>query len=122
MLCNAIGSFDIRLFLLRFIYCQFLIVLRILRNFQVASLLTGGGKPTEKADGGSAPGKPYLSTLSQPELEKIGLKAVEAGANPLALQSAFVTAQKEDDWSKLENLIRYACEMVKTSILKSTAN
>ena len=54
----------------------------------VASLLTGNG-------GGAVAsgGKPYLSTLTQPELEKIGLKAVEAGANPLALQSAFVTAQ-----------------------------
>ena len=50
-------------------------------------------------------GKPYLSTLSQPELEKLGLKAVEAGAKPQKLQEAFVTAQTNGDWSKLESLI-----------------
>ena len=61
----------------------------------VASLLSGNG-------GGAVAsgGKPYLSTLTQPELEKIGLKAVEAGANPLALQSAFVTAQVRRFFSK----------------------
>ena len=58
---------------------------------KVASILTGNGGGSGTAAGGGA--KPYLSTLSQPELEKVGLKAVEAGANPLALQSAFVTAQ-----------------------------
>ena len=57
----------------------------------VASLLTGNGAAAGAGGGGGA--KPYLSTLTQPQLEKIGLKAVEAGANPLSLQSAFVTAQ-----------------------------
>ena len=52
--------------------------------------------------------KPYLSTLSQPELEKIGLKAVAAGAKPTKLQDAFVTAQTNGDWSKLETLISNA--------------
>ena len=50
-------------------------------------------------------GKPYLSTLSQPELEKLGLKAVAAGAKPQKLQQAFVTAQSNGDWSQLESLI-----------------
>jgi hypothetical protein len=50
-------------------------------------------------------GKPYLSTLSQPELEKIGLKAVAAGAKPQKLQEAFLTAQTNGDWTKLEILI-----------------
>ena len=53
-------------------------------------------------------GKPYLSTLSQPELEKLGLKAVSAGAKPQKLQEAFVTAQTNGDWSKLESLISNA--------------
>jgi hypothetical protein len=50
----------------------------------------------------------YLQTLSQPELEKIGLKAVAAGAKPGDLQQAFVTAQTQGDWSKLETLISNA--------------
>ena len=49
--------------------------------------------------------EPYLSTLSQGELEKLGLKAVAAGANPQQLQQAFATAQLQGDWSKLEKLI-----------------
>ena len=53
----------------------------------------------------SRPSKPYLSTLSQAELEKIGLKAVAAGANPQQLQQAFATAQLQGDWSQLEKLI-----------------
>ena len=53
----------------------------------------------------SQPSKPYLSTLSQTELEKVGLKAVAAGANPQKLQQAFATAQLQGDWSKLEKLI-----------------
>ena len=53
-------------------------------------------------------GKPYLSTLSQIELEKLGLKAIAAGAKPLKLQQAFVTAQTQGDWSKLEALISNA--------------
>ena len=53
----------------------------------------------------SKPSKPYLSTLSQTELEKVGLKAVAAGANPQQLQQAFATAQLQGDWSKLEKLI-----------------
>ena len=51
------------------------------------------------------PSKPYLSTLSQAELEKVGLKAVAAGANPQKLQQAFATAQLKGDWSQLEKLI-----------------
>ena len=51
------------------------------------------------------PSKPYLSTLSQAELEKVGLKAVAAGANPQKLQQAFATAQLQSDWSQLEKLI-----------------
>ena len=68
----------------------------------VSAILGGGG-----GSGGSIvqSSKPYLSTLSQPELEKIGLKAVSAGAKPQALQDAFVTAQTNGDWSKLETLI-----------------
>ena len=50
-------------------------------------------------------GKPYISTLSQPDLERLGLKAVAAGAKPEKLQQAFVSAQTNGDWSKLENLI-----------------
>ena len=46
-----------------------------------------------------------MSTLSQGELEKLGLKAVAAGANPQKLQQAFATAQLQGDWSKLEKLI-----------------
>ena len=53
----------------------------------------------------SQPSKPYLSTLSQAELEKIGLKAVAAGANPQTLQQAFATAQLQGDWTKLEKEI-----------------
>ena len=52
--------------------------------------------------------KPYLSTLSQPQLEKLGLKAVAAGAKPQKLQEAFATAQTNGDWSKLEYLISNA--------------
>ena len=49
--------------------------------------------------------EPYLSTLSQGELEKLGLKAVAAGANPQKLQQAFATAQLKGDWSQLEKQI-----------------
>ena len=51
------------------------------------------------------PAAPYLSTLSQGELEKLGLKAVAAGANPQKLQQAFATAQLKGDWSQLEKQI-----------------
>ena len=46
-----------------------------------------------------------MSTLSQGELEKLGLKAVAAGANPQRLQQAFATAQLKGDWSQLEKQI-----------------
>ena len=49
-----------------------------------------------------------MSTLSQPELENIGLKAVAAGTKPQKLQEAYVHAQTYDDWSKLEALISNA--------------
>ena len=49
--------------------------------------------------------EPYLSTVSQPELEKIGLKAVAAGAEPQKLQEAYFIAQANGDWTKLETLI-----------------
>ena len=48
---------------------------------------------------------PYISTLSLPELEKLGLKAVSAGAKPFKLQQAFADAQTNGDWSELEILI-----------------
>ena len=51
------------------------------------------------------PAAPYLSTLSQGELEKLGLKAVAAGANPQKLQQAFATAQLKGDWTQLEKQI-----------------
>ena len=38
-------------------------------------------------------------------LEKLGLKAVSAGANPQKLQQAFATAQIKGDWSVLEKEI-----------------
>lgn len=46
-----------------------------------------------------------LEQLTPTELEKIGLKAVGAGASPAELQQAFATAQLKGDWTKLENLI-----------------
>ena len=49
--------------------------------------------------------KPYLSTLAQPDLEKLGLKAVSAGANPTKLQQAFASAQINGDWTELEREI-----------------
>ena len=55
--------------------------------------------------GGAGNSKPYISTLPQPELEKLGLKAVTAGANPQKLQQAFATAQIKGDWTELESLI-----------------
>ena len=48
---------------------------------------------------------PYISTLSLPQLEKLGLKAVSAGAKPLELQQAFADAQTNGEWSGLEILI-----------------
>jgi len=68
----------------------------------VAAVL-GGGISNKVGIVASSTG--YLSTLTQPELEKLGLKAVSAGAKPGKLQEAFVTAQTNGDWSKLESLI-----------------
>ena len=48
----------------------------------VSAILGGGGS----GGGLVQSSKPYLSTLSQPDLEKIGLKAVAAGAKPQKLQ------------------------------------
>ena len=74
-----------------------------LKIFLVAAVLGGGSS----GSGGvvTSSGKPYISTLSQPDLERLGLKAVSAGAKPEKLQQAFVSAQTNGDWSKLENLI-----------------
>ena len=46
-----------------------------------------------------------MEQLTPTELEKLGLKAVGAGASPAKLQQAFATAQIKGDWSELENLI-----------------
>lgn len=46
-----------------------------------------------------------LQTLKPEELEKLGLKAVAAGASPQKLQQAFASAQISGDWSSLEKLI-----------------
>ena len=52
--------------------------------------------------------EPYISTLSRPELENLGLKAVAAGAKPEDLQQAYVTAQVSGNWQKLESVISNA--------------
>ena len=65
--------------------------------------MLGGGISNKVGTVASSTG--YLSTLTQPELEKLGLKAVAAGAKPGKLQEAFVTAQTNGDWTKLESLI-----------------
>lgn len=46
-----------------------------------------------------------MQQLTPTELEKLGLKAVGAGASPASLQQAFATAQLKGDWSQLETLI-----------------
>ena len=79
-------------------------------QFIVSAILGGGGSSSGSsvATSSVAVSTGYLQTLSQPELEKIGLKAVAAGAKPGDLQQAFVTAQTQGDWSKLETLISNA--------------
>lgn len=54
-----------------------------------------------------APGKRKspLQDLSPEELEKLGLEAVGAGAEPTKLQQAFASAQISGDWTSLENEI-----------------
>eukprot|EP00094_Tigriopus_californicus_P009794 TCALIF_09443-PA protein Name:"Protein of unknown function" AED:0.03 eAED:0.03 QI:241/1/0.5/1/1/1/2/0/612 len=54
-----------------------------------------------------APGKRKspLQELSPEELEKLGLEAVGAGAEPTKLQQAFASAQISGDWTSLENEI-----------------
>eukprot|EP00095_Tigriopus_kingsejongensis_P011849 maker-scaffold493_size155937-snap-gene-0.17 protein:Tk11849 transcript:maker-scaffold493_size155937-snap-gene-0.17-mRNA-1 annotation:"---NA---" len=49
--------------------------------------------------------KSPLQSLSPEELEKLGLAAVNAGAEPTKLQQAFASAQISGDWSLLENEI-----------------
>ena len=74
----------------------------------VAAVLGGGSSSSSSSGSGgvvTSSGKPYISTLSQPDLERLGLKAVSAGAKPEKLQQAFIQAQQNGDWSKLETLI-----------------
>ena len=59
----------------------------------------GGGDEVDKSS------KPYLAKLSKAELDKLGLKAVAAGAQPMNLQQAFAVAKTDGDWAPLENEI-----------------
>ena len=47
----------------------------------------------------------HLGLVQKIFLEKLGLKAVAAGANPQQLQQAFATAQIKGDWAPLEKKI-----------------
>lgn len=46
-----------------------------------------------------------MQQLSLPELEKLGMDAVAAGASTTDLQEAFANAHLKVDWTQLENLI-----------------
>ena len=77
-----------------------------MKKILVDAVLGGGGGGSSVSGGVvTSSGKPYISTLSQPDLERLGLKAVSAGAKPGDLQQAFIQAQQNGDWSKLEKLI-----------------
>ena len=52
--------------------------------------------------GSSSSKKPYLSTLSQSQLDKLAEKAVKAGADIIKLKQAYAVAQKNDNWEPLE--------------------
>ena len=82
----------------------------------MSAILGGGGGGGSVVDSSV----PYISTLSQPELEKLGLKAVSAGAKPLKLQQAFADAQTNGDWTGLEILIADA--LGEDAIKNPTAN
>ena len=82
--------------------------------FSVSAIFGGSGGSVVQSS------TPYLSTLSKPELETIGLKAVAAGIKPQQLREAYVIAQTNGDWSKLEILISGA--LGEHAITDSTAN
>ncbi|CAB4057502.1 unnamed protein product [Lepeophtheirus salmonis] len=56
--------------------------------------------PLDKIENNAIGG--YLESLNTNELETLATKAVAAGANPIKLQEAFITAQNTGNWNDLE--------------------